>query len=343
MVKRVTKKEYDQKERLGANGIGKDRLKVLYQNGGAKEKTIEIFERIETMLSNTRPHVFFISESFLDLESKSRLENRHNFVTESQQHSDRIWAAIRTTVPYVRRTDLETPDFANIWLEFGTGSSKYMIIGAYREFKRLGVSGSRDVSKQIIRWRRFMDSINNFVTSTNMECHLMGDLNLNKDKWPQLGCRSNNWPYVKMVDELYDKLINGAGFTLSETEGPTWISIDGSKSSTLDLHLCNDPSKVKSVTTTKEFLGDHHTLIMTRSETDVLGNQQCTKRPWSKVDYIWVYCTYAVYWQENVARELFNIQDPDEVAERITCILNTLLDAKWPVNNHCEIVGPAMV
>ena len=40
MVNRVTKKEYEKKERLGANGTGKDRLKVLYQNGGAKEKTI---------------------------------------------------------------------------------------------------------------------------------------------------------------------------------------------------------------------------------------------------------------------------------------------------------------
>ena len=180
MVIRVTKKEYEEKERLGANETGKDRLKVLDQNGGAKEKTIEIIESIESMLSQTRPHVFFMSECFLDIETKSRLE--------SQCHSERIWAAIRTTVPYIRRTDLETPDFANIWLEFGTGSSKYMIIGAYREFKCLGVAGSRDVSKQIICLRRFMDSIIKYVNNTNVECHLMGDLNLSKEKWPQLGC-----------------------------------------------------------------------------------------------------------------------------------------------------------
>ena len=36
MVDRVTKKAYEAKERLGANGTGKDRLKVLFQNGGAK-------------------------------------------------------------------------------------------------------------------------------------------------------------------------------------------------------------------------------------------------------------------------------------------------------------------
>ena len=48
------------------------------------------------------------------------------------------------------------------------------------------------------------------------------------------------------------------------------------------------------------------------------------------MDYIWVYCTYAIYWEENVARELMAIEDPDVVAEKLTAILNTILDAKWP-------------
>ena len=58
MVNRVTKKAYEAKERLGANGTGKDRL---FQNGRAKEKTIEIIESIESMLSKTRPHMFFMA------------------------------------------------------------------------------------------------------------------------------------------------------------------------------------------------------------------------------------------------------------------------------------------
>ena len=130
---------------------------------------------------------------------------------------ERIWAAVRNTVPYVRRKDLEQKGITSIWLEFGTGLSKYMVIGAYREFKRLGVARSRDVSQQIIRWDKFMDRVHNFVTDSKVECHLMGDLNLNTEKWPQLGCRSKNWPDTKMVDSLYDKLINGAAFTLSQT------------------------------------------------------------------------------------------------------------------------------
>ena len=141
--KRVTKKAYEAEERMGANGSGKDRLKVLYQNGGAKENTNEIIGNIESMLSKTRPHVFFMSECMLDIQTKSRLENRHNFVTEMLGEKERIWAAIRNTVPYTRRKDLEQKGITSIWLEFGTGNKKYMIIGAYREFKRLGVEKRR--------------------------------------------------------------------------------------------------------------------------------------------------------------------------------------------------------
>ena len=49
MVAKVTKKAYEAEERMGANGSGKDRLKVLYQNGGAKEHTFEIIENIESI------------------------------------------------------------------------------------------------------------------------------------------------------------------------------------------------------------------------------------------------------------------------------------------------------
>ena len=65
MVDRVTKKAYEAKERLEANGTGKDRLKVLFQNERAKEKTFEIIKNIDSMLSKTRPHVFFMAECLL--------------------------------------------------------------------------------------------------------------------------------------------------------------------------------------------------------------------------------------------------------------------------------------
>ena len=122
--KMVTKKEYNQKERCGANGTGKDRLRVLYQNGGNLIHTFGIISQIETMLNNVRPHVFYMSENMMDEKTKERLQNRHGFTVETMGEKERIWAAVRTTVPYVRRRDCEVKGICALWLEFGTGQQK---------------------------------------------------------------------------------------------------------------------------------------------------------------------------------------------------------------------------
>merc|ERR1711860_267588 len=62
-IEMVTKKEYEEKKRCGANGSGKDRLRVVYQNGGNYTHSFEIISGIETMMQRTRPHVLFMSEN----------------------------------------------------------------------------------------------------------------------------------------------------------------------------------------------------------------------------------------------------------------------------------------
>ena len=86
---------------------------------------------------------------------------------------------------------------------------------------------------------------------------------------------------LALVDELWNKLVNGAGMSLTETEGVTWTtSKDGSKFSCLDIHLCNHPEKVKSVEVSYEFTKDHQSLIMMRSDADTASESTCTKRKW---------------------------------------------------------------
>ena len=83
---------------------------------------------------------------------------------------------------------------------------------------------------------------------------------------------------------------------LTETEGPTWTNKDGSRSSCIDIHLCNKPAKVKKVTVSQEFFKDHATLILERDKADVLGNATVTKRKWIEVDEIWMHCAFWEYW-----------------------------------------------
>ena len=75
----VTKNEYEQKQRCGANGTGKDRLRICYQNGGNVKKTFEMISQIETMLNNMRPHVLYMSENLMDEKTRERCERRLEF------------------------------------------------------------------------------------------------------------------------------------------------------------------------------------------------------------------------------------------------------------------------
>ena len=332
----VTKKKYEEEKRCGANGSGKDRLRVVYQNGGNYKYSFEIISQIETIMQNTRPHVLFMSENRMDTGTRERLENRHGFTVETLGENERIWAAIRTTVPYKRRRDCEEKGVCALWLEFGTGSQKFVFIGAYREFCRLGGGKtSRVVEMQKKRWSRLMTRIRDFIVANKgTEVHLVGDLNLDKKRWPQLGSLKKSWKYSWFTEEMYRTIINGAGMILSDIPGTTWTSKDGSRSSCLDLHFCNKPEKTKSVKISHELEGaDHDTMIVERSDKDVAGDFGCTKRKWGQVDYVWCVESYATFLAHKVNTELLRIQDPEEVANRLTCILNVHLDWKWPVTS----------
>ena len=328
----VTKKVYNEKKRCSANGTGKERLKILYQNGGNVTHTSNMLPAIETMLDSVRPHVVFMAENRMDTETRDRLTNQHGFCVEEIGPNERIWAAVKSTVPYTRRRDCELRGICSLWLEFGTGAKKYVVIGAYREFQRLDVSkDQRTFEAQKKRWEKFMKKVQDFILTSKMEVHLLGDLNLDTKRWPQLGSMKKGWKWTWFVDKLYEHLINGAGMNLSETDGVTWTSGCGTKSSCLDIHFCNKPDKVHKVSTSNEFTKDHQTLIVVRAENDQAGSQSCTKRKWSHVDYVWCTEFYDEFLKTKVAEELLRIQDADEVANRLTCALNVMLDCKWPV------------
>ena len=326
-----TKLEKRKVKKCSAEGTGRARLKVLYQNGGNITHTHKMLEQIEGMLDSVRPHCFFMAENRMDAQTRDRLTNQHGFAVEEIQEGERIWAVVKTTVPYKRRRDYEIKGVSAIWLEFGSGNKTYLVVGAYREFKRLGEENGRSREQQKLRWSRLMSQINKVTLDRKIECHLLGDLNLDTMRWPQLGSLKKGWEWTWFVNLLYEKLINGAGMVLSEPGGPTWSNKDGSRSSCIDIHLSNRPAKVKSVTISQEFFKDHATLVLERAEADVLGDATVTKRKWSEVDLVWMRSAFWEYWYWGTTRELCRLEDPDEICDRLTAILNVMLDSRWPV------------
>ena len=331
MVTKTKQARRDEKQ-FSALGTGRARIKVLFQNGGNVQDSYPMMEQIENMLDSVRPHILFMAENRMDEKTRSRLTNQHGFSVEELGPGERVWAAVKNTVPYLRRREYEIPGVCALWLEFGQGSKKYIIVGAYREFKRIGEKDGRSRENQKKRWTKLLDKVNEVINNRNIELHLMGDLNLDLNRWPQLGSLKKGWEWTWFVNEMYDKLMNGSGMGLSDTGGsPTWWNKDRTRSSIIDIHLTNRPDRVKNVTTSYEFHKDHASLIMERAEADVLGDAIVTKRNWKAMDYVWMKCMFWEHHYWTLTPELCHVEDPDEINDRLVDVLNELADLKWPV------------
>ena len=178
-----------------------------------------------------------------------------------------------------------------------------------------------------------MCHVNKVIHDTNLEVHLLGDMNIDTLRWRQLGYRKPGWDKQWAVDMLYEELINGSGMILSEPGGYTWTSKDGSKSSCLDIHLTNKPAHIGKVTISHDFTKDHATLIVERIDKSMMESTRVTKRKWNEVDLVWMKECFNEFWYWNVHEEICTIEDPDEIAERLTAILNVMLDSRWPVTS----------
>ena len=97
------------------------------------------------------------------------------------------------------------------------------------------------------------------ILTERMECHLLGDFNLNTLRWKQNG-KPDSWYLQSLVNDLYEKVINGSGFVQTVSEITRWSK---KVNSVLDLHFTNRPDRTGKVTITRDFRSDHAVLTLT--------------------------------------------------------------------------------
>ena len=145
-------------------------LRTLYQNlglGHVKNKLTQV----ETILQFHSPDILFIAES---------------------------------TQLNIRRKDLEVPGMPLIWLHVGN-NTKNCVGGFYRVFQRCGVAGSLRPPEQRARFDQFLSSWEK-VLDTNADFHLVSDMNLDTQKWRQLGGPGSQ--FQPLVNELYNRILS---------------------------------------------------------------------------------------------------------------------------------------
>ena len=302
------------------------KLRMCYQNLGFCSESSRKWHDIMNVLNTRDPHILFVSETMIDVDSITRLEALGFQIEAMPIYTERIWCAVKEGVHYKRVTDLELPDFPAIWLEVGRGASSYYVCGLYREFTRLdNVKESRKLGKQRERFQKFLEKASK-ANDTGKEVHILGDWNLNKLKWLQNNNGRPGWKFQPLVDDLFDALLNN-GF-VNNVDQITRIS--GKLESILDLHLCNRPNKVGRVLVTHDTKSDHFTLTVTRSKPDQVGPKVFEGRSWRKVD--WDKLTKLIYQcHGETLKSICRVRDVNELVNRFTAWSNVLLDAETPV------------
>ena len=71
-------------------------------------------------------------------------------------------------------------------------------------------------------------------------------------------------------------------------------------------------------------------MTLVRSKFDFPGPDAIYKRSWKKIDWSWVHETLTKDWWRTL-EEIQRKDDVDEQVERVTALLNYILDTRWPV------------
>ena len=302
------------------------KLRVCYQNLGHGLKASRKLHDLMNILESRQPHVLFVSETLIDCDAIARIEASGYTIEAMPLTSERIWCAVKDGVHYKRLYEYELVDFPAIWIQIGSGKSSYIVTGLYREFTRLdNVKASRKVVNQRERFSRFLDKVE-LANSKNSEIHLIGDWNLNVQKWIQNGNQRPGWKFQQLVDDLHDKCINH-GFVRNVDQ---ITRISGKLKSILDFNLSNRPDMVGKMQITSDTKSDHMTLTLTRSKPDQVPPPVIEGRSWSKVDWAELKREVEENHKETLA-DICKIRDVDTLVERFIGWSDNLLNEKYPV------------
>ena len=200
-------------------------------------------------------------------------------------------------------------------------STKYLVGGYNREFRKVGKEGSASLANQKERFNEFLDHWTDVIDS-GIPFHLLGDFNLDVLKWKQL--EKGGSQYQKLVDKLYSRILS-RGVTKTVNK-PTRHR--GQFSSILDLHFTNDLEKTGITSICNDTQSDYNGIMVVRKGEGGKTPNVIRARSLKKINW-------------NIARNqlycmplghILHIQDVDEYVNQLTAAVQICLDSQAPVN-----------
>ena len=333
------------------NGNGRRRLQICHQNlqGGNLTINEDKLSSLDTVMMEMRPDVLGISETELGENTHGKC-NYDGYVWVTKDDCSRISILVNDSLTWRRRSDLEIPGIAAIWIEVGSNNKNPVLIcQCYREWQRIqreqpaaGEDGSDSAAAQLTRWKLFVE-VWRQIADSNQEHHVLGDINLDRSKWRQIqeeddeeddetDVRKKRLPVKlqNLVDHLYEEIFNVTSVVQLQKRD-SFMKQSGSKlkKSCLDLYFTNRPGKMSSIELSAIMASDHHMIVASRRTQDKIPLPSVVrKRKWSKVDYDRVNMRLQ---KSRVEEWILNCEDIDKCSTLLDAAVRVHLDMEQQV------------
>ena len=126
---------------------------------------------------------------------KKKKKKKKIILTDSLDITDECSSTgmlLHKDIQYKCRSDLEAQGLSTIWVQLNYPGHRPILVQAiYRQFCRLGHSGSHTITQQKKRWTRIIDKWE--IANKGMGIITMGDCNLNRNSWNELPSEQDNY------------------------------------------------------------------------------------------------------------------------------------------------------
>ena len=294
---------------------------------------------IESVINGYRPEILGISEAnFLknhDIQDV-QIENYQLYFSDTLNNDDiaasRIVVYVHNDIVCKPRKDLMNDKFSSIWLEISLPrQKKFLVCQAYRDWQYLNQTnkGSKSIDAQLGRWIGFLDQWETAL-KTELECIVVGDLNLDHTKWMKQNSDQNSITkqLKPLILSLFDKILPHG--MVQCVNGPTRFE-SNSDPSGLDHYWTSNPNKLSDVHTYFHGSSDHKLLSGTRYTKSIVRNSRYIKKR-SYTNFNPTLFIQAV--RETSWWELYCCEDADEAVQIFTRRITIILDEMAPVRKY---------
>ena len=258
----------------------------MHWNAGGGFLKNKIHE-VENVINGYKPHLLGISETcFKECHDISDVQIQDYEIFFSKTLENPTLKVSRCAV-YVHkdvvkpklRLDLMSNEFSSVWLEINLPRQKRILIGnVYRDWQYLNQpdNSSLNIEAQLERFTKFIECWENAMGST-LECHLLGDLNINFLEYskPQIPKNSQSYKLRSLIQLLFDRILPLGAVQCVGVATRTWAN---QAPSGLDHYFTTNPRKLSDVQAINIGSCDHKLIFATRFSKNITRNPRIIKK-----------------------------------------------------------------